>query len=376
MTNVTRLLVNRANFHQTEFEHTELEALQEQQVRLTIASFSLTANNITYAAAGDMMRYWEFFPASDGMGVIPVWGFADVTASRCDELATGERIYGYFPMATHLTVTPGRITAGSFIDTSPHRQSLPVIYNQYLRCSHDPLYTRENEHLQMLLRPLFTTSFLLDDFMAENHFFDAEELLLTSASSKTALGMAYCLKQNRARRSNDYKIIGITSPGNREFVSGLGCYDQVICYNEIENISHQKKTVTVDFAGNGKVLQALHQRLAPNQQYSCLVGASHWDQRASDKKSWTGPAPVLFFAPTQAQKRIGEWGAAQFQRNVAESWAPFIEFVNGWMNVEMFYGPSAVVDIYHKLLSGQFPPSSGYILSLQDSAGGSPAFLY
>jgi len=31
------------------------------QIRLAVDSFSFTANNITYAAAGDMLGYWQFF---------------------------------------------------------------------------------------------------------------------------------------------------------------------------------------------------------------------------------------------------------------------------------------------------------------------------
>ena len=45
-------------------------------MRLAIVSFALTANNITYAAFGDAMNYWQFFPVpgDDGAawGCIPV----------------------------------------------------------------------------------------------------------------------------------------------------------------------------------------------------------------------------------------------------------------------------------------------------------------
>ena len=48
--------------------------------------FALTANNVTYAAFGDAMHYWKFFPGPDDeSGRVPVWGFADVADSRCND---------------------------------------------------------------------------------------------------------------------------------------------------------------------------------------------------------------------------------------------------------------------------------------------------
>ncbi|MBN0091513.1 DUF2855 family protein, partial [Pseudomonas aeruginosa] len=116
------------------------------------------------------------------------------------------------------------------VDASEHRRNLPSVYNQYLRCSSDPLYRASDEALQMLLRPLFTTPFLLDDFLAEHAFFGATDLLLSSASSKTAIGLAFLLQRNRAQRGQDYRIVGLTSAGNRAFVEGLGCYDELLAY--------------------------------------------------------------------------------------------------------------------------------------------------
>src|SRR4051794_35594423 len=90
--------------------------------------FALTANNVTYAAFGAAMRYWDFFPASDdGWGRVPVWGFADVVESGVPGLREGQRIYGYFPMGTHLVVAPERVTDNGFVDGAAHRAALPPV---------------------------------------------------------------------------------------------------------------------------------------------------------------------------------------------------------------------------------------------------------
>ncbi|HBF46414.1 MAG TPA: hypothetical protein DDW91_08030, partial [Shewanella frigidimarina] len=46
-------------------------------------------------------------------------------------------------------------------------------------------FTNADEDYDILLRGLFTTSWLVDDFMFDNQYFDATQYLVTSASSKT-----------------------------------------------------------------------------------------------------------------------------------------------------------------------------------------------
>ncbi|CAD5109960.1 DUF2855 family protein [Zestomonas carbonaria] len=364
-------LIDRADLARCEFRETTLDpdALAPGQVLLKVDRFAFTANNITYAAMGDSLRYWQFFPAPEGRGIIPVWGFAEVQASRCEGIEPGERFYGYYPMSTHLVVEPRQVKEGSFVDGAEHRRPLPIIYNQYLRCSRDPLYSADSEALQMLLRPLFTTSFLLDDFFADNRFFGATRLVLTSASSKTAIGMAYLLHRDRDQREQQYEIVGLTSPGNRAFVEGLGCYDRVFGYDQVAELDATVPTATVDFAGSGELLGRLHAHFASQLRHGCLVGASHWDQRGGLPKDLPGPAPQFFFAPAQAEKRLQEWGGAGFQQRLAERWQAFIAFVGAWMEVEPGLGPEAVERVYREVLAGRTSPQAGHVLSLSESPG-------
>ena len=110
------------------------------------------------------MNYWRFFPVlplpggeskgddSGGWDSIPVWGFGTVQASRHPDIRPGERLYGYFPMASHADLSPARVTGLSFMDSAPHRAELHAVYNQNLRCSADLFYTAGTEDLQALLR--------------------------------------------------------------------------------------------------------------------------------------------------------------------------------------------------------------------------------
>ncbi|MDP1533021.1 MAG: DUF2855 family protein, partial [Rubrivivax sp.] len=277
-------------------------ALTHGQARLAVERFALTANNITYAAFGEAMKYWQFFPSGDAaLGCLPVWGFASVVESRVDGLAVGRRVWGYYPAGSYLVVTPSRVSAAGFVDGAPHRQELAAVYNQYSFCDADPGWKPEAEGLQAVLRPLFTTSFLIDDFLAEADFFGAEQVLLSSASSKTAFGTAHCLSLRRGAAGAP-KIIGLTSPGNLAFTRSLGCYDEVRSYDEVAAMPASTASVYVDFAGNAALRLAVHSHFGDQLRYSSSIGGTHWEGLGS-ARDLPGPRPTLFFAPAQINKR-------------------------------------------------------------------------
>ncbi|MFN3582142.1 MAG: DUF2855 family protein [Pseudomonas sp.] len=337
--------------------------LAEGEVLLSVDHFAFTANNITYAALGKRFKYWDFFPATEPWGQIPVWGFADVATSRHPEIKVGTRVYGYLPMAQQLLVKPGKVSRSNFVDTAAHRQHLALAYNQYLFTDADPAYKQEHEALQMLLRPLLITSFLLDDFLAVENFFNAEQIILTSASSKTALGLAFMLQHQRSQRSKPLTITALTSPGNTAFVESLGYYDRVVSYADIAQLDASQPSVSVDFAGNGEVLANLHQHFADNMLFSSLVGAAHWDQRGGDK-NLPGAKPEVFFAPGYWEQRGKELGNAQLMQNFAQLWVPLVSSVQKWMKITQVEGGDAVEKAYRDTLQGKVDPDQGLILKM------------
>ncbi len=344
-------------------------ALTEGEVRLAIDHFALTANNITYAALGEAMKYWQFFPSDDAAwGCIPVWGFAEVDESRVDGIEVGQRVYGYLPMGSHLVVRPGRVSARGFVDTAAHRQDLAPIYNQLTLCAGDPAYLAEREAQQAVLRPLFTTSFLIDDFLAEQDFFDARQVILSSASSKTAYGTAFCLARRRGTPKAP-RVLGLTSATNLDFTRSLGCYDEVLSYGDLPRIDATLASVYVDFAGQAALRSSVHQHLGEQLRYSCSVGGTHW-QGMGGTKGLAGPKPVLFFAPAQAQKRLAAppagWGPQGFHVRMDEAWQAFMQPVcrrdEPWLVVEEGAGAAAVEAALHRLLEGQVDARQGLML--------------
>ena len=360
---MTEVLVRRVAISSSEMRHTELPEVGPGQILFAVERFAITANNVTYAAMGDSMSYWDFFPVvrDDGpsdFGVVPVWGHARVVASRVDGLEIGERVYGYLPMASHLLVTPGGIRPGSFADTSFHRAHLAQVYNQYRRLAGDPAHGSGREDVRAVFEPLFLTSWLICAMFARECWYGAKTLVITSASSKTALALAHVVRA----KSPEITRVGLTSAGNVDFVTSTGLYDKVLTYAEVATL-RGSSAVAVDLAGSGVVLRSVHEALETGLHYSCLVGLTHWESRGG-AGDMPGPKPVLFFAPAHVQTAIAEMGGTQFAEAVAQDWRAFAEEAVALVHIAPRDGLSAAAQAFTDLVEGRARPDVATIVHL------------
>lgn len=359
----TTLLVRRDRLADTRMRKTEDAPLAPGQARVALDLLALTANNITYAAFGEAMDYWRFFPAGEeGWGIVPVWGFGRVVQSSHPGVAVGERLYGYWPLGTSVVLQPDRLSAHGFRDAAPHRAGLHAIYNQYMRLADNPFHSAGREAEEALLRPLFITSWLIDDMLADQDFFGARRVILSSASSKTAYGTAHLLAKRHG-----IEVVGLTSTGNRAFCEGLGCYARVLAYEALDEIRADEPCVYIDFAGNTELRHAVHARFRDQLRHSSAVGGTHVEHLGRGQ-SLAGPKPTLFFAPAQARKRQDEWGAAELQQRLVASWREFLTSVSAgpqpWLEVQRHKGPAAAQAAYLTLLAGRSEPRLGHVLDL------------
>lgn len=349
-------LIARDDLHRCRAADTEAAELEPGQARLAVSAFGLSANNVTYAKFGDAMAYWNFFPAEPGWGRVPVWGFADVAESTHPGVTTGARIYGYLPPSSELVVTPDRADGAGFVDATPHRAALPAAYNSYSAVAGDPSYASEHEDLQMLLRPLFFTSFLLDDFLADRELLDGA-VVLSSASSKTASGLAFLLAQRA-----DAEVVGLTSGRSTEFVESLGVYDRVVAYDDLAALPGGRAAY-VDMSGDAAVREAVHAHYGDDLLHDAVVGATHHDRMAGSSDPLPGPAPELFFAPDRVRQRTTDWGADVLQQRLADAWRPYAEWTTGWLDVVHGKGPEAIERAWLDLLDGRVDPATAHVLA-------------
>lgn len=354
-----RFEVNKQAFVEWRGTEQVKQALVEGEVRLAIDFFAFTANNLTYAVAGEFLGYWNFFPVvpDDGYGVIPVWGFADVIESRCDEVRVGERLYGYFQPSGELVIAPINVSGGMLIDGTAHRQSLPPLYNQYQRVAQgqgEGLAGR----LQALLGPLYMTGYAIADQLVVNHYYGAKQLVIVSASSKTSIGLAEALAEN----DQTPQVVGLTSPQNVAFVEGLGIYDQVLAYGAIDSLS-DSSAVVVDMAGNGETASKLRDHFAEALNYYISVGLTHWD-KAAGASGAPQERHEMFFAPTYIIERTKALGPGEFNRRLQGFLERSSAKAATWLELKEVNSVEALGALYTDICAGIMNPAEGIICKL------------
>lgn len=355
---MTDFLVKRDELRECRIAEADPPDLEPGQALLRIATFGLTSNNITYAVMGEAMSYWGFFPAEDGWGRVPMWGFAEVERSEAEGLEPGTRLYGYLPPSSHLVVTPVDADPSGFVDGSPQRADLPSAYHRYLATGSDSFYRADTEEIQMLLRPLFFTSFLIDDQLDDEGLATRGPVVISSASSKTAIAAAFLLAQRQG-----VELVGLTSARSAEFVEGLGIYGSTVTYDAIDSLE-QRPSTYVDIAGDGAVREAVHTHYGDDLLYSMTVGVTHWEELGSGGGDLPGPTPTLFFAPDRVVKRSQDWGRVDLEQRVAGAWHPFCEWTAGWLESIRGEGFEAVQAAYLDVLEGRVEPKRAHVLTL------------
>jgi hypothetical protein len=344
-----------------EMQLPDATSLPDDALLVKVERFALTANNITYAVLGDELKYWQLVPAPENFGNIPVWGFGEVIASKHPGILEGERLFGYFPMATHPLIEAADVSKRGLRDAAAHRQGVAPVYNAYARVSGDPSFAGRQGDYQALLRPLFMLSFLVDDHLAENQFYGTKSVMLSSASSKTAFGLAHLVQTQR----KDVKVIGLTSAANIDFVRSLGCYDDVISYDGVTSLPSNAPVAFIDMAGNSNLRERLHRHFGDQMKYSGRVGLTHRNS-SPDEPELPGAKPTWFFAPDQIRKRAREWGPGGIDQRFGAAWSGFAPMLERWLTITEGHGPAAVTQIYLDTLTGSVPPDQGHILSLAE----------
>lgn len=357
--------VNKQDFTKTRLlENNTLNAetpLLDDEIIVRVDSFALTANNITYAVLGEKLGYWQFFPASDNAdnswGIIPVWGFATVISSHSNDITVGEKLFGYFPPTSLVKMTATQVSSQRFFDGSAHRAALPPGYNVYRRVLAEPGYNETYDKQRMLLFPLYITSFCLCDYLESNQWFNAEQVIIISASSKTSIGLAYGIDDSESAP----QLIGMTSSRNHAFVNKLGVYQQVINYGDLSQLNPKLKTVIVDMAGNAEQLKAIEQHMAGNLAFCLQVGLTHWDE-ASVISPLSHTESEMFFAPGHIQKRIAQWGAKEFEHKSMSFMAKSTQRSTSWLAFTSIESIEEMAEVYADVCKGVLAPEKGIII--------------
>ena len=335
------LQILKSDFTQMRWVTSDDASLKKGEVRLRLKSYSLTANNVSYALAGDSLGYWRFFPSQDDhWGQVPVMGVAEVSESTMNELAVGTLVWGWFPMTDEMVVEPGRVTRYGFTDANLKRGDNAAIYRRYEFFEDDDL-----THYRMSLKGLFTTSWLFAQSLQLERYSATKQVVLTSASSKTALALAYELK------AQDIHVVGLTSASNKSFVTNTQLYGEVLSYDEVRSLSTMP-TVIVDFAGDSGLLDVLSEHLSDNLIHCGLIGAT---KNLPKKGGVLAERRKFFFAPHAAEE-LAEAGLFD-PRAVDRSLVDFSRWASGLVDLAKLETDAEVEQGWLDLLGNRVDPN-------------------
>ena len=362
---MTQLQTLKTNLNQTRIVSRNSDEINDDEILLKIERFSFTANNVTYGVAGDTIGYWQFFPASENLngewGCIPMWGFAKVVISNNKEIEEGERVFGYFPPAKELAIRPIKISSQAFMDGKEHRKELPPVYNNYVRLNGEENYDASMDNIRALLFPLHITAFCLCDALEEKSYEGASQIIIVSASSKTAIGLA----QGLAETKDAPKVVGLTSKNNAKFVESLGCYDEVISYDDLENVSNDL-SVMVDMSGNQSILSTVHESLGDKMLKCITVGMTHWNKAGTAEEALVQAElqerTEFFFAPAHIQKRNNDWGKEGYNERTSIFMNARATQSLEWMQIKEVSGLDNFTQTYEEIVSGNINPNEGIIV--------------
>ena len=326
------------------------------RAEVAIDLVALTANNITYAALGQKTPFWartpvwDFFPARQP-GRLPVWGFATVTRSA----AEGSR----WAIVLRYWRSPARdLAADRFaapaLPVTPRRAALPAAC-QYsrLKAWRSP---RADHDWWPVYRPLFLTGWLIADQFEDEDDFDAETVIVSGASSKTALAFAHVMKARGGHRAWSRLPHRAAPPLPPAPVCTIRSSTMA------RSIHHAKgKVALVDFAGNPAATRAVHERFGDALAVDMIVGITQWDaERGSIQLP--GPRPIGFFAPGRMKKRSKDWGAHGLRRQSEEAWLDFMPTAKRLTEIDRRSGAEAALAAYRDAVAGKVDPRMGVLI--------------
>lgn len=341
------------------------QQLEAGQILVKIEKLALTASNVAYAHFGTSRRFWDFFPSPiSGMGILPAWGFGEVIESANEEILVGERLYGFFPVASHLVIDAEKANENTIEALDSHRLELSSVYNSYTITEKRPSYEDYYDDLQALFQTQFLHSFMLEDWLFENSYFESKQIVLTSASSNIAILLAFLISERKKSDGVEVKVVGLTSFKKAGYVNKSGFFDEVRGYEELNKLSKEEATLVIDFTGNKTILEEIQSYFGDDLTHLSLVGTSHWNKQAQDKAHLTEKA-CFFSASTQIKKRGEQQGAEKLSAIAGEKWRSFSSAVRMFVYIKKIETTKKVAYHYQDLVADKLSHDVSWLVEIE-----------
>jgi hypothetical protein len=391
-----------------------LPELNPSSIRVKTSILSLTANTLMYGRIGHILGIWDAFPLPPSIpseysdpkkfGRIATWGYATVIESNVSGIEVGTQVFGFIPIGTlplDMQVRVNPEIPGQFFEVSKQRENVMSLYNQYMFYPPTAQRTLEQKHSQgydALFQIFFTTSYLINRFVfswdptefvhpgaledgwtTEKGSLDDKTIVLVFADSgKTALALAYLLKNGRPAGTRPRTVVGIGASASRAFSAGTGFYDKTLTYDSdsgdlgvLLGLNSDSKVVICEFGSRGSAAERWADKLRQshvNIVQLTVAGEVVPDspEKATEKfLARTKKAAIVSNASRARDQALKVLGEKRYFEELLKDWWSFKErgLVNG---LHMVWG-EGIEDVgkgWEKLWSGGVGSDQGLVFSL------------
>jgi len=220
----------------------------------------------------------------------------------------------------------------------------------------------ELEDWKILTKELYTMAFYMD----ENLVVDTgmiNSVLISCASSKTAIALAYCLRMRQMRY-----VVGLTSQEHLDFVRSTGLYHEVFTYDECDQLPNDRTIVYMDFRCDGALRQKITQHMGTNLMYNMVLGPAVFQKSMKDQLFEKRAREILFDESKWRERRrmVAEVTKTGRNEQLKYSYTAFVERARSWINLKHLGGTDAFASVYQKVFENGAPRDEGYICSMHD----------
>jgi len=215
----------------------------------------------------------------------------------------------------------------------------------------------------------------------------AKLIFISSASSKTAFCLAYCIRM-RIRNKEipaGTRIIGLTSKRNVGFTRRIGLYHEVVSYDDINKrpFDSGARAIYTDVAGSDKLNKKLLTVQGPVFVAAIRLGMSNVTPTTLDVTNvWTKNTTLeataggsilpkalefeTFFMVEWLAVRVKQLSSKEIVEMQIKAWKRFLIDAKGWVEITRVYGGEKVKAAYDSALENGLRAEDGYVWSLWD----------
>lgn len=361
----------------------EVPNLDPDHVLLRVDKFAFSQMPLGYLMKGytrTFSAYHDFFKyPEEGLYRSACWGYCTVLESLHPKVAVGTRLYGLVPPCQyHVQKVLRSIPASkngdpAMVEFDMHRMPFNLRRFQEYEVVKDADQDTEMEDWAIATKEIYTMAFYMDEQLLVDTG-QINSVIISCASSKTAMALAYCLRMRGGDElSLSSKIeremscvVGLTNKEHFEFVKSTDLYHEVYTYDEVHNIPNDKTIVYMDFKCDGAVRQAITLRLGTNLMYNMVLGPAVFQKKMKDQLFEKRAREILFDESSWRERRrmVAEVTKTGRNEKLRSSYPDFVERMKKLSRLRHVSEPDALRKMYDAIYSNSASPSEAFICSM------------